>query len=147
MQNKSTNWLAIAAAALATFMLGWLWYGVLFSDVWMAGNGMTMGADEHSIVKDGVTHTMSFSPMIINFIVLLVNAFFMSWLLRKTNSTNLKDGVTIGFFIGIIMFLGIYVGNSYALNDISLSICDGLYALILWTIVGAIIGGWPKKSA
>ena len=35
------NWLAIIVAAISTFMVGWVWYGMLFKNSWMAATGMT----------------------------------------------------------------------------------------------------------
>ena len=33
------NWLAVTVSALAVFILGWLWYGPLFSKPWASGMG------------------------------------------------------------------------------------------------------------
>jgi len=41
MGNK-INWLAILASAVAGMALGFLFYGVLFLDIWAAGNGLTL---------------------------------------------------------------------------------------------------------
>jgi hypothetical protein len=31
------NWLAIICAAVAYWILGWLWYSALFGKIWVAG--------------------------------------------------------------------------------------------------------------
>jgi hypothetical protein len=35
------NWLAVLVAAIATFVLGGLWYGPLFGRIWRAAEGQT----------------------------------------------------------------------------------------------------------
>ena len=35
------NWLAIIAAAVAIFVVGFIWYGPLFGKAWMESTGMT----------------------------------------------------------------------------------------------------------
>lgn len=35
------NWLAVIAAAVATFLIGGLWYGPLFGKPWMRASGVT----------------------------------------------------------------------------------------------------------
>lgn len=37
----NTSWLAILLATLAFFMTGWIWYGPLLSEAWMAAEGIT----------------------------------------------------------------------------------------------------------
>lgn len=38
---EGINWLAVLAASLVGFGVGFLWYGPLFGKVWMAESGMT----------------------------------------------------------------------------------------------------------
>lgn len=41
MEMGAINWLAVVAAAVATFILGGLWYGPLFGKRWMAVSGVS----------------------------------------------------------------------------------------------------------
>ena len=36
-KEQFMNWLAIICAAVAYWILGWLWYSVLFGKIWVAG--------------------------------------------------------------------------------------------------------------
>lgn len=40
MDMGAVNWLAVGAAAVATFLLGGLWYGPLFGTQWMTVSGI-----------------------------------------------------------------------------------------------------------
>ncbi len=141
--EAKTNWIALLVAALAGMGLGWLWYGMLFQDQWMAGNGITMV--DGKMMKNGAEMSMGQLPMIINAVSLLVYAYLMNWLIKKTNSWGWQAGATLGVVIGLVPLFGIYTGNRFAGNPISLSMVDGFYSLVLFIIMGAIIGAWRAK--
>lgn len=141
--ERKTNWLAIAASVVAGMAIGFLWYGFLFNSQWMAGNGFTMEGDK--IFKNGVEVPMSATPMIVNTIVMVVYALVMNWLLGKMNVSTWQTGATVGAAIGLMMVLGILTGNMFAQNPMSLTLVDGSYSLVMFTLFGAIIGGWQKK--
>jgi hypothetical protein len=138
-----TNWLAIAVSAVAGMLIGFLWYGMLFQNQWMAGNGFTMEGEK--MFKNGAEIPMSATPMIVNVIVMLVYALIMSWLLNKMNVSTWQTGATIGAGIGVLMVLGILTGNMFAQNPMSLTLVDGSYSFVLFVVIGAIVGGWRKR--
>ncbi len=142
METK-TNWLALVVAALVGIAMGFLWYGMLFSNQWMAGNGITMAGEK--MMKNGAELPMSALPMIVNAVSMLVYAYLMNWLVNKTSSFDLKSGATLGAVIGVIHLFGIYTGNRFAGNPVSLSMVDGFYTFLLFTVMGAIIGAWRAK--
>lgn len=142
METK-TNWIALVVSALVGMAMGWLWYGMLFTELWMSGNGMTMEGEK--VMKNGAEMPMDSLPMIVNIISLLVYAYCMNWLVNKTSSFDLKSGATLGAVIGVIHLFGIYTGNRFAGNATSLSMVDGFYTFLLFTVMGAIIGAWRPK--
>jgi hypothetical protein len=141
--EQKTNWLAVAAAAVAGMVIGFLWYGLLFQNQWMAGNGITMEGEK--IFKNGTEMPASAMPMIVNFLVMLVYAAIMNWLLQKMNVSTWATGATVGASIGLLMALGILTGNLFAGSPSSLTMVDGSYSLTLFAVIGAIVGGWRKK--
>ena len=146
MNSQKINWLAIVVAGIATFFFGWLWYGGLFTDIWMAGNNIKPGPDETTMFKNGVEHPMSFTPMIVGLVVNIVFAWFIHWLMNQMGGRSLSRGLQIGLMIGIIMFIGVASGNLYAVNPFNLTLVDGGYSLLIWMISGLIVGGWPQKK-
>ncbi len=141
--ERKTNWLAIAAAVVVSMIIGFLWYGLLFQNQWMAGNGFTMEGEK--MFKDGVEIPMSSTPMIFNTIAMVVYALIMTWLLGRIGANTWMDGAKFGGAIGLLMAVGVYIGNVFAQNPMSLTMVDGSYSLVLFTIIGAILGGWQKK--
>lgn len=145
--ERKTNWLAIVASAVAGMAIGFLWYGFLFHEQWMAGNGFTVEGtgESQKMFKNGVEVPMSFTPMIVNTVVMAVYALIMDWLFKKMNVSTWQTGATIGSAIGLIMLLGVLVGNMFAMNPMSLTLADGSYSFLLFVVIGAIVGGWQKK--
>jgi hypothetical protein len=141
--ERKTNWLAIAAAVVVSMIIGFLWYGLLFQNQWMAGNGFTMEGEK--MFKDGVEIPMSSTPMIFNTIAMVVYALIMNWLLGRIGANTWMDGAKFGGAIGLLMAVGVYIGNVFAQNPMSLTMVDGSYSLVLFTLIGAILGGWQKK--
>lgn len=140
---KNVNWLAVLAALGASMLIGFLWYGQFLHEAWMVGNGITMEGEKY--FKNGLEMPMSPMPMIINSIVMVAYALFMNWLINMTGDATWQRGAMLGAAIGCIMALSIYVNNNFAFTPHSLTRVDASYALVLWTIIGAIMGGLRKK--
>jgi hypothetical protein len=143
--NNKTNWLAIVASVVVSMVIGFLWYGALFQQQWMAGNGITVSEDETAMFKDGVALDMSMTPMIVNIFFMVVYAFIMNWLINKTNSYGWQSGMMVGLAVGVTHTLNVIVGNLFASNPSSLSMVDGSYSLVLFTVMGTIIGAMQKR--
>jgi hypothetical protein len=139
------NWVAVLVATLASMFIGFLWYGVLFQEQWMAGHGITMEGEK--AFKNGEEMPMSAAPMIINFVAMAVYALVLNWLLGLTGMTTWMDGAKVGGAIGLLMAIGVYVGNMFAQNPMSVTMVDASYVLVLFTAIGAILGGWRKRGA
>ena len=146
MNFKNVNWLAIIAAVIASMAVGFLWYGYLFLDQWMVENGISMGASGETMIKDGIEIAPSSKPMIVNTVTMFIYALFMRWLLEKANSLTLVGGFKMGLAIGLILYMGLAVNNMFALTSYTLTQIDGSYAIVLWTVIGTIIGAWQKKA-
>lgn len=143
--NNKTNWLAIVVSVVVSMVIGFLWYGALFQQQWMAGNGITVSEDETAMFKDGVALDMSMTPMIVNIFFMVVYALIMNWLINKTNSSGWQSGMMVGLAVGVTHTLNVIVGNLFASNPSSLSMVDGSYSLVLFTVMGTIIGAMQKR--
>ncbi len=140
-----TNWLALLVSALAGVALGWLWYGMLFMHQWMDGNGFAMTADG-GMTHNGTVVPMDMTPMVCNLVAMLVYAYIINWILQRTSMTTAAGGAQLGFAIGVMAMVGAFIGNMFAMRPMSLSWVDGGYVLVLFTLIGTIVGGWQKKG-
>jgi Protein of unknown function (DUF1761) len=147
MDFSRVNWLAVIASAVAGMGIGFLWYGALFNTQWMAGNGITVSGEGAAMkmFKNGAEVPVTNLPMIINTVAMLIYPLLTHWILQKANVRTWASGAGIGLVIGLTHLLNVYVGNRFAMNPTSLSMVDGSYSLVLFTLIGAIMGGWQKK--
>jgi hypothetical protein len=81
MDFSRINWLAIVASAVAGMAVGFVWYGALFTDTWMAGNGITTTGegDAMKMFKNGAEMPISNTPMIINSVTMVIHALLINW--------------------------------------------------------------------
>jgi hypothetical protein len=79
MEMASINWLAVVAASLVGFGVGFIWYGPLFGKSWMASVGMT---EEDS--KNGNMGKIFGFTFIFQFIMAFCLAMFFFFKKKKT---------------------------------------------------------------
>jgi len=132
--NVPINYLAVVVAAVVNYLIGSLWYGVIFSKTWMKLNGMK----EMKVTAVSV-------------IVALVGAFFTSWVLAHSlifGATYLKmSGVGAGVMTGFFNWLGyiapVTIGVViYEKKPFSLWILTNAYWLISLVVMGIILALW-----
>ncbi len=123
------SYLRIILAVVAFFMLGGLWYSVLFGKVWRKEVGMTKEDTQ------GGSKNMFFA-LLPNLVMVLAVAYFVH--LTKT------DGVWRGFYLGLKLGLG-FIAAQAVLNNFfqkgswKLVAIDSGYAVVGLGIVGAIL--------
>jgi hypothetical protein len=135
MQLVGMNVYAIVLAAIASFMFGWLWYGVLFSDAWLEACGKSR--DE---VKGD---TPSPTPFIISFVGLVVMACVLAGVLRHlgADQVTLRSGVITGVFMWLgFVITTMVVNNAFRGAKPSLTLIDGGHWLGVLILQGAVIG-------
>jgi len=129
--------------------IGFLWYGLFFNAQWSAAVGLTgpgLITPGEAVYKHGEAVTIDpVTPMIINTLVLLFLAYLMHWLTTKTGSLTYASGAFTGFVVGTFVMAMSVMGNLFAMEPSVLNLVDGSYYLVLFTVMGAITGGWRKK--
>lgn len=125
------NWLAVLLAAIATFVLGGVWYGPLFGNVWRRAEG----APEAMPQKAGhpaMVYGLSFVLMLIAAALLAVAAGPAPEIGRSTG-------------IGLAVGLG-WVATAFGINylfagrRVALFAVDAGYNVVLFPLMGLIIG-------
>lgn len=131
------NWLAVAAAAVAYFMLGAVWYSkVLFANSWVKSSGVDMSNPD---AKKGVGAIMVFT-LVLEFIICIGLGILVYRL-------NLIDGVKSGIKLGLITGLCfcipvIWISYLYQSKPKTLSFIDGGYHLVGNIIAAVILCLW-----
>lgn len=134
MDPSSINWLAVLVAALATFLLGGLWYSpILFAKSWQKAAGVT---DEQ---LKSANMGMIFGIAFIFSLIMATNlAFYLA-----DPATDLTWGMTAGFLAGFgWVFLSIGTLMLFERRPWSYLLINGGYFVVSFVVMGAIIGGW-----
>ena len=134
-----TNYLAVFVAAIAYWLLGALWYGVLFGQAWMALEHMTAG------------QTRSMNPVLPYLITLVLNvliAYALAQICIWRNADTLGRGASVGVLLWI-GFVGpvTFTTYMYEMRPKELFAINQFFPLAGFVLMGAILGGWKKKSA
>jgi len=133
-----TNWPAVIVAAIAYWLLGALWYGVLFGKSWMMLEHMT---EEQAKSMNPVL------PYVISFALNILIAYSLAQLCVWRNA----DSVGRGASVGVLMWIGFvgpitYTTYMYELRPKELFAINQFYPLAGLVLIGAIIGAWTKRS-
>ena len=133
------NYLAVFVSALAYWLLGAVWYGVLFSKPWMALEHLTeeQARNMHPVL-----------PYVITFVLNLLIAFVLAQICAWRNANTAARGAALGILIWI-GFLGpiTYTTYMYEMRPKELFAINEFYALVGLCVMGAILGAWKKKPA
>jgi hypothetical protein len=134
-----TNYLAVVVCAVVYWLLGGLWYGLLFSKRWMALENMTEAQAQ------GMNVALAY---IITFVLNLLMAYVLAQLCLWRNANTLGRGAAIG----VLLWVGIvgpitYTTYMYEMRPKELFAINEFYPLVGLCLMGAILGAWTKKTA
>jgi len=131
MDLKTLNPWAILVAALSAFVVGGLWYSVLFGRVWRRANGFEGDGPK----AGGGVFTASF-------VLSLVMAVNLAMFLNDPKTT-LAWGATAGFLAGFgWVAMGVGIIALFEKRPLSYVLVNGGYMTVALTLMGAILGGW-----
>lgn len=133
------NYLAVFICAVLYFLLGWLWYGVLFGQRWMALEGFTMAqAQKSDVAADFIT------SFLLGLLMAYVLAHVCAWANAKTAARGAAVGVMlwIGFIGPVAYTTNIYEGRPKMLFAINY-----FYPLVGLWMMGIVLALWKKKPA
>lgn len=125
------NYLAVVVAAIATFILGGLWYApFLFGNAWKRVNGFT----DADLAKRSMPATFG-AAFILQLISALVLAFFVG------QEATAHYGALFGAHVGLAWVLTSF-GVTYAFEGrpLSLLMINGGYHVVSFVVMGTILG-------
>lgn len=134
-----TNHAAVVVAAIAYWLLGALWYGVLFGKPWMALEHISM---EQAQSMSPVV------PYIITFALNLLIAYSLAQICIWRNANTGGRGASVGVLLWI-GFIGpiTYTTYMYEMRPKELFAINEFFSLAGLVLMGAIIGAWKRKAA
>ncbi|MGC1205358.1 MAG: hypothetical protein WA839_10795 [Flavobacteriaceae bacterium] len=122
---KTKNFLiAGIVGGIVDFLLGWLFYGILFIDVFPQ--------------PEESSQTMLFIFLGCITFGLFVSYIYTQWAQISTLATGTKAGATIGLFVGLFFnFFNMAMNPEAVLN---LAALDVAISVVMTAIIGAVIG-------
>jgi surface polysaccharide O-acyltransferase-like enzyme len=132
-----TNYAAVVVAAIAYWILGAIWYGVLFHKSWMALEG---------IPADQVRSTGLLSYLV-SFLLNILIAYSLAQICIWRNANTIGRGASVGVLLWIGFVAPItFTTYMYEMRPRTLFAINQFYPLAGMVLMGAIIGAWTKKS-
>ncbi len=130
------NWLAVGVAAVAAFMVGGLWYGLLFGKAWVR---LHKYSDEQ-VKAMAASQAQSFGLM---FAADVVGAIVLALLMVALEISSIGDGITLAG-LGWLGFVVVdkVKENAAHRKPIAAFAIDAGYALFVLIVMGAILGAW-----
>lgn len=130
------NYLAVLVSAVVIFLLGGLWYSVLFSKQWVALQGRTM---EDAKASGGASAAMFIQVFICGLLTAWIMAIVIGFLPTLSLSRGLK--------LAVICWLGFAAATSYgtylfSMKPKALWLIDSSYNLVSFILAAAIITVW-----
>lgn len=122
------NWLSVLIAGVSAFMVGGLWYGLIFAKTWQK----LVGLSDNEIAQG------------------MAKVFGGSFVLSLVMATNLAffigdDSLEFGLFAGLAAGLG-WVAMAFGVNylferrSLKLYLINAGYSVVTFTLMGLIIG-------
>ncbi len=108
------NLLGVMLAAIAMFFVGFIWYGVLFTEPWMGANGLFFADESKQVMQwltaDGLQSIQADAgpnPMVMlwGFVLSLVLSFGLGWHMKQKGVAQLGPAILYG--LGLSLLIGV----------------------------------------
>lgn len=129
---ESMNYFAVVVSALSAFVIGGLWYSVLFEKAWMKENGF----NQEDLWNSNMAKIFGGS-----FFLSLVISFILALFLGADRDA--MSGAMAGFMAGIF-WVAAAMGITYLFErrSLKLLLINAGYHVVTFTIMGLIHGMW-----
>jgi hypothetical protein len=132
--NVPVNWWAVIVALLVNYIIGFLWFGLIFRNAWQRLSGVS----EMKVTALSV-------------ILALIGAFFTSYVLQHAiffaneflKTSGVGGGLMTGFFSWLGFIAPVTIGIvTYEKKPFTLWILNNAYWLISLLVMGMILSAW-----
>jgi hypothetical protein len=129
------NMVAVVVCACISLILGILWYmPVLFGKPWMKAVGLK---------QDDIKPKDRIKGYLINLVASFIQSLVIAILILNTGTRGIVQGLCIGTAVGAgIVATTIFTNDAYEGRPFSLSLINGVYRLVYFIVIGAILGLW-----
>ena len=136
------NLWSVLVAAVATMILGFLWYSpILFANPWMR----LMGVDPNDKAKLAEMQKGAGKLYGLAFVASIVSAMVLAKVIAVTTVNTIPYGMKIGFavWLGFVTTVQL-TGALFGKQPIKLYLINTGYQLVCYLVMGAILAVWPS---
>ena len=135
MTFAGVNYLAIIAAAVASWLVGAAWY-MAFAKPWMAARGWA--SKEEMVAQQGKPSPV---PFVISFVAELVMAWTLAGVIGHAGPVTVVNGLISGSLVWLgFVATTMVVNHGFGGQKPALTVIDGGHWLAVLLVQGAIIG-------
>ncbi len=142
MEFMGVNLWSVLVAAVATMILGFLWYSpLLFAKPWT----LAMGYDPNDKAKMEEMRKGAGKLYGITFVASLISAFVLAKIIDITTVNSALYGMKIGFAVWLGFVTTVQLTSTlFKKRPIKLYWIDTGYQLVCYLAMGAILAKWPR---
>lgn len=129
---------AVLAAAVASMVIGSIWYGPLFGKIYIRA----MGWDKRSPEEQKAMMKGAGLKYLWQFIASIVTFFVLAWLISALHMTSVEGGIQSAFWVWLGFILPLKLGDSLWGGKKALFWLGASNSLVTMLIGGIIIGAW-----
>ncbi len=135
------NFWAVLVSAIATMVIGFLWYSpLLFANPWMR----LMGTDPSDKAKVAEMQKSAGKLYSLSFLASIVSAVALAKIIDLTNVNTIPYGMKVGFAVWLAFVTTVQLtGALFGKQPAKLYLINTGYQLVCYLVMGAILAVWP----
>ena len=139
MAQPVINYMAVLAAAVASIVLGFVWYGPLFGKTW----AQLMGFDKKKMAE-AKKKGMPKQTWILMILGTLVTSYVLAHFVDYLDATNLAGALQAGFWLWLGFIVPVQLGMVlWEGKPWKLYILNVAYYLVNLSVMASILALWP----
>ena len=140
MEILGIRLLPVVVAAIATMMIGFLWYSpILFARPWM----LAMGYDPNDKTKIDEMRKGAGKAYTIAFLASLLSAFVLAKIVELTTVNSIRYGMKVGFAMWLGFVTTVQLTTTlFEKKPSKLYLINTGYQLVCYAVMGAILAVW-----
>lgn len=140
MHFLGVNLWAVLASAIATMVVGFLWYSpVLFANPWMK----LMGYDPNDKAKIAEMQKSAGPSYFMSLIASILAAFVLGKLIAVAGFSTAVDGLKMGLVVWLGFVTTVQFTNAlFSRQPFKLYMINTGYQFVCYAVMGAILGVW-----
>ena len=135
------NYVAVLVAAIAHFLIGGLWYGLLFGNKFLE----LIGWSPEKIRE--MESRSEIKPMVLTFLFAIILALVIAHFIKYTGARTAFEGIQTAFLIWLVIATTQFATVIFEERIIGLYLLNVGYQLVACSFAGVILVLWQPRGA